>query len=101
MDAEPIACTLSASELADREQAWRRLVQQSLVNARRVPHGLQLSVHPGSAEALAQLVGLERECCPWIYFELDGATVTMTASADGEPVLVDMFEGALEPPDVQ
>lgn len=95
LEAEPVACTLSGGEFADRERAWRRLLEQSLVDARRVPNGLQLSVHPVSAQTLAQLVELERECCRWIHFELDCATVTMTADADRELMLVDMFHGAL------
>lgn len=87
----PIACLLTAAELADRQTAWRRLLNDSLVARDPIPGGLRLTLHPGSALALHDLVELERECCPWIQFELQGAAVTMTAAGAGERVLDAMF----------
>ena len=52
-----------------------------------VPGGLRLEVNPASTEALRQLVDIERECCQWITFALDGPTVTMTAEGEGDSII--------------
>lgn len=91
----PIACTLSASELKDREGAWKKLMGSGLVRRDVVPGGIRLSAAPGAAAALIDLIDLERECCAWIHFEVDDASVvTLTAAGDGEAVLAGMFRAA-------
>lgn len=90
----PIACTLSAADLKDREGAWKKLMGSGLVKRDRVPGGIRLSAAPGAAAALIQLVDLERECCAWINFEVsEGSVATLTAEGAGEAVLAGMFEG--------
>jgi hypothetical protein len=92
-DSPPIACTLSADDLRDREGAWRKLMGSGLVKRDIVTGGIRLSAAPGAAVALLELVELERECCAWIQFEVrDAAVVTMTAPGDGEAVLTEMFK---------
>jgi hypothetical protein len=62
-DTPPIACTLSAADLEDRE---------------------------GAAAALIDLIDLERECCAWIRFDVgDQSVVTLTAGGEGE--VAEMF----------
>jgi hypothetical protein len=91
-DTPPIACTLSAADLEDREGAWRKLLSSGLVNRETVPGGLRLSPAPGAADALIDLIDLERECCAWIRFDVsDRSVVTLTADGDGEAVLSEMF----------
>ena len=64
-----------------------------LVERDRVPGGIRLSPAPGAAEALIQLINLERECCAWIDFAVsEGSVATLTADADGEVVLAGMFQ---------
>jgi len=88
----PIACTLTASELEDREGAWRKLLGSGLVRRDVVPGGIRLCAAPGAAAALIELIDLERDCCAWIHFEVEGASaVTLTADGDGESVLAGMF----------
>jgi hypothetical protein len=91
----PIACTLSTSELKDREGAWKKLLGSGLVERDLVPGGIRLRPAPGAATALIDLfalIDLERECCAWIQFDVgDGSVVTMTADGDGEAVLAGMF----------
>ena len=89
----PIACTLTPSDLKDRGAAWRKLWASGLLHRDRVRGGIRLLADPGAEEALLKLVDLERQCCAWIDFAVDGSTVTMTADADGEPVLAGMFAG--------
>jgi hypothetical protein len=88
----PIACTLTASDLKDREGAWNKLMGSGLVARDLVPGGIRLRPAPGAAAALIDLIDLERECCAWINFEVsDGCVVTLTAEGDGEAVVAGMF----------
>lgn len=87
----PIACTLTAADLKDRERAWQKLFASGLLQRERISGGIRLTAAPGAADALMQLVDLERECCAWIDYEVLGRTVTMTASPDGEALLATMF----------
>jgi hypothetical protein len=95
-ESPPIACTLSAADLKDREGAWRKLMASGLVQREIVPGGLRLTAAPGAATALIELIDLERECCAWIDFEVaEGSVVTLTAQGEGEAVLAGMFVQAL------
>jgi hypothetical protein len=88
----PIVCTLSTSERKDREGAWKKLLGSGLLERDLVPGGIRLRAATGAATALIDLIDLERECCPWIQFDVgDGSVVTMTAEGDGEAVLAGMF----------
>ncbi|HLQ14555.1 MAG TPA: hypothetical protein VK256_01670 [Candidatus Eisenbacteria bacterium] len=86
-----IACTLSAADLKDVGAAWQKLFRTSLISRDLVPGGLRLTVHPGAALALRQLIDIEADCCRWITFELDGPSVTMTAVGDGEQAVRAMW----------
>ena len=89
----PIVCTLSASDLQDRQGAWDKLMGSGLVARDVVPRGIRLSPAPGAAAALIQLIDLERECCAWIQFEVsERSVVTLTAEGAGEAVLAGMFD---------
>src|SRR5207245_2237288 len=78
-------------ELKETQAAWHKLLRLSLVSREEVPGGLRLIVHPGSADALRRLIDVERECCRWITFELDGPMVKMTASDGGEAAIREMW----------
>jgi len=87
-----IACTLTPDDLKEVGEAWQKLLRASLVSRDEVPGGLRLEVHPGSAGALRSLIDIERECCQWITFELDGPVVTMTSAGDGESAIREMWD---------
>ena len=86
-----VACTLSPDDLKETEKAWHKLFQLSLVSRQEVAGGLRLEVHPGSADALRSLIDIERDCCRWITFELDGPVVTMTSPGDGGAAIREMW----------
>jgi hypothetical protein len=86
-----VACSLSRTELEDTAAAWQKLLRLSLLSRDEVPGGLRLALHPGSADALRSLIDIERECCRWITFELDGATVTMTSPGAGASAIREMW----------
>ena len=88
---DTVACTLTPAELKETSAAWQKLFHLSLISRQEVPGGLRLVVHPGSAEALRQLIDIERECCRWITFELAGPSLTMTAAGAGASAIRQMW----------
>jgi hypothetical protein len=72
MEALPITCSLSAADLADREGAWRRLIDGWATGAEAIPGGVRLRFRAaaGLAGSLAELVALEADCCPWMGLRL-------------------------------
>ena len=96
-ESRPIACTLTAADLQDREGAWAKLLGSGLVDRERVTGGVRLHAARGAAAALIELIDLERECCAWIDFDVTHDPVTgeadvrLTAEAEGEAVLAGMF----------
>jgi hypothetical protein len=87
----PIVCTLTANDLGDRADAWRKLWASGLIRRDRVAGGIRLSAEPGGVEAMHELIDLERQCCAWIDFEVGATGATLTAYGDGEAVLAGMF----------
>ncbi len=84
---ETIMCTLTRDELKDTRSAWQKLFRTALMLREEIPGGLRLVVNDASAETLAQLIEIERDCCRWITFELDGPVVSMTAEGAGADAL--------------
>lgn len=90
MEDNPIACTLTAADLRDRQAAWLKLAPFG-TSTSDIPGGIRLDFQaaPGVYDSLATLVRLEGECCPWMHFFLEPipAVVSLTisaADADGE-----------------
>jgi hypothetical protein len=68
----PIACNLSDSELWERRQTILNFFRQNMVKVRPLPLGLAFSFQPSSEvlTRLAELVDLERRCCPFLTFRI-------------------------------
>jgi len=96
-ESPPIACTLTAADLRDRQGAWAKLLGSGLVDRDRVTGGIRLHAANGAAAALIELIDLERECCAWIQFAITRdpiageADVLLTAEGEGEAVLAGML----------
>jgi hypothetical protein len=88
---DTIACTLTPDDLQETQVAWHKLLSRSLVSRQEIPGGVRLVIHPGSSEALRQLIDVERECCGWITFQLHGPAVEMTAPGPGESAIREMW----------
>ena len=68
----PIVCRLLAPELRAREQVLQREVFSGVQELRELPDGYALR-YPGEAHwlaTLAEFIRFERECCPFLRFEL-------------------------------
>ena len=90
---ETIACTLTEGEHDDVRSAWEDLFRTSLVTRDLFPGGLKLTVIKDAEQELRRLVEIESVCCSWITFVIDGPSVTMTAPADGEQAIREMWVG--------
>jgi hypothetical protein len=68
----PVACTLSAPELREREQTVLARIRDQVREVRDLDSGYALRFAPEDAvlPGLATLIELERQCCPFLQFEL-------------------------------
>jgi hypothetical protein len=86
----PIACTLTATDLSDRETAWLKLGRY-VIESSPIPGGLTFTFAPavGLRASLTELVRLEAECCAWMALTIEGSPdgirlVITSESEDGE-----------------
>jgi hypothetical protein len=71
-DEIPVACCLSDEELHNREATLLAQFKAALIGSEELNDGYAFRV-PGNKEAialLAELIMAERECCPFLKFEL-------------------------------
>jgi hypothetical protein len=95
----PIACTLTGASLEERGRWLRRLGEQALIEGSRHGGRLELRFRPEAADDLRELVRAERECCPFLSFEIDARAdevgLTVTGPTEAAPTL-DLMLGALQ-----
>jgi MerR family transcriptional regulator, copper efflux regulator len=65
----PIACTLSATDQADRIEDWRRLLGEASCRE-PIDGGLAFRFPAGLAGQVAELAAAEQQCCPFFDFTL-------------------------------
>ena len=68
----PYTCTLVGDELADRVQAWQRVLRRAI--DRRVEGSRAVAIYPNDGHLLEQLRGLvqaEASCCSFLEFTLE------------------------------
>ncbi len=93
----PIACSLNGEQRTTREDDWRDLLEDALIERRPIPGGIALRLHgrPSAVSRLRELIELERQCCSWIDWEIteaDPVVVEATSSReDGAPLLARWF----------
>lgn len=86
-DPGPIACTLSAADLVDRGEAWRRVL--TFATARDdVDGGVLITFDdaPGVAATLEQLAALEAECCSWMAMTVSSPPPRLRIASTGDGV---------------
>jgi hypothetical protein len=95
---ERVMCTLTSADLEDVGGAWQKLFRTSLLARDLVPGGLRLSFSPDGEGVLRQLIEIERDCCRWITFVVEGPSVTLTAEGEGEAAIRTMWTVQPEAP---
>ena len=92
----PIACTLEATDAADRTGEWAEVVARADERI-RTDDGVRLRfpAEPALAARLAELAAKEADCCAFFDFSLSlahGETwLEVTAPPDGQPILTSLF----------
>jgi hypothetical protein len=68
----PIACTLNEAEMRDRRQAILEFLRRTQTNITELPNGYAYTFAPTSESFMqvTQLVDLERQCCPFLSFQI-------------------------------
>ncbi|HEX5191842.1 MAG TPA: hypothetical protein VFW09_03505 [Solirubrobacteraceae bacterium] len=94
----PIACSLDATQLGERERRWSELVHAAGTTRRATADGIEVRFRAGerTEHELQQLVAAERECCAWARWELhtdDGDLVMRVhaGNSTGAATLQSMF----------
>ena len=68
----PLACGLTGPEKTGRLRELARMLSQRIGDVRELENGYELT-YPGTDKWLAavtEFIALERECCPFLTFEL-------------------------------
>jgi hypothetical protein len=68
----PLACSLTTGELRDREATLLGQFRSGVLEREELPDGYEFRI-PGDASwirLVAELIAAERECCPFLAFEL-------------------------------
>jgi hypothetical protein len=71
-DDMPVACCLTSAELREREATLLAQFRSAVIETEELPHGYAFRV-PGDGkwiEITAKMIVAERECCPFLTFEL-------------------------------
>jgi hypothetical protein len=93
----PIACTLSAGQLAERRATWRALAERALHDQREVPAGMRLTFSPeDDVEAtLRELARLEAGCCAFAQWtverSVDAVVLDVSSTGHGVAAVRELF----------
>jgi MerR family transcriptional regulator, copper efflux regulator len=92
-----IACSLSSSDAKSRQGEWNALLQRGALRRLAVPGGMRIELRSDDdvRADLIRLVGLERECCPFLDLTIDDAggelALTVTAPPEAQPVVEELL----------
>jgi hypothetical protein len=94
---QPIACSLSATDLDERRRELAALRRDALLDRTAIPGGVRLAFAdaPGTAGRLAAAIDAEAACCPFLTLALerdgDRLVLDVTGPADALPAIEDVF----------
>ena len=93
----PVACTLTAADLAAQARRWEQLIARAMTGRAETVDGVRLSFRPGpgTEDELRALVAVETECCAWATWTVGRTTgeivLDVHATAEGVITLRTMF----------
>src|SRR5215469_5331962 len=94
---DPIACTLTSTDLATQAERWHALAARALVERVETEHGVRLVFRPepGAEDELHALAAVETGCCSWADWRVEASpnrlTLDVRSSGDGVTALHGMF----------
>lgn len=93
-ETEPIACSLSPNELRDRSEGWQSLSDRALLDVSQEAGRVTATyrAEKGIADRLTELIEAEKECCPFLNFEMTNreeiVSVAVTYPPDTEDLIL-------------
>ncbi len=93
----PIACSLSATDMRQRQSDIARLASVSLRSRTAIDGGQRLTFagDDDTAQQIDRLVAAEAECCPFLRMHVrrdgDLVIVDVTGPADAQPIIEQFF----------
>jgi hypothetical protein len=87
-----LACSLSASDAADRAGRWRALLDDCLLRRDATAGGVRLEFRPRPTVAaeLEALAAAERECCPFLTLRLEREEARLALHVNAAPEASDI-----------
>ena len=84
----PVACTLTAADLATQRRRWEQLMARALTGRAETADGLRLSFRPEAEDELRALVAVETGCCAWAAWTVEPAAgaVVLDVRSAGEGI---------------
>jgi hypothetical protein len=94
---QPIACTLSDAEYAERTQDSAALARRALRSRQPIPDGTRLTFEASvdTERELREIVAAEARCCAFLRMDLraaeDALILEITGPAEAEPIIAELF----------
>jgi hypothetical protein len=94
---QPIACTLTAADYADRIEATADLARRALRSREPILHGARLIFDNGgdTERELREVIAAEARCCAFLRMDLrptaDALVLDVTGPAEAEPIIAELF----------
>src|SRR5690349_3528152 len=68
----PVACSLTPEEMRERQGSLIPALLSRAVSISPIDEGyrLELKSNPGTLKAIAEMISVESQCCPFLQFDL-------------------------------
>jgi hypothetical protein len=95
----PLACSLGTGELRERGEEIEALFGAYATGSERTPGGVRISLSGDDAvaERVEALVAAERECCPFLRFDLAREGDRLVLDIEGPPEAREIAESFTAP----
>jgi len=99
-DIIPIMCSLTDAELRERREKYRNKIAELLVGSEDLENGTRFQFRIGDTTLLyiAEIIKLERECCPFLSFKIaiDAGSQSLSLDMTGPGETKDMIRSLFE-----
>jgi hypothetical protein len=94
---QPIACTLTSADYAQRMHDTAQLAQRALRSRQPIPDGTRLTFETSAdtERQLRRIVAAEARCCAFLHMDLrpadDALILDITGPGEAEPLIAHLF----------